>query len=984
MGSPSVRSPHTPLLTGALLLALVSHGCRDTTAPEAVTIARIELHVPRDTITAGDTVRLHAAAYTAGGTPVLAASFLWVSRDTSIAVVDTAGLVRGIAAGSAEIVASVGVHQAAVQVMVRSGSSTRCSARGGTVHTALGEEAVWRSAGNPHRVLGDLNGGTLHLEPGVVVCSHGGVLNVAMLTALGTGDAPVYFSAADSGSWWGGLVVRGDAVLRHTVVENASAGIRVNTAQFDSVVVRRARQEGVAVARGVLRFLHIEEACLNTPQQKDSSCSALAIWGPDNSPVTVSDFTISRSAGYGIGYIRGPRLRLERGEILGSLGTGLAVLGEGRIFRNIPMEFSGPIRITGGASYPASVSAVDAAALLADASAHTALTGNARDTIIVTGTPTQPHQLTIRPELPWRSGSALHFTGTLGRVHMLPGASLTIGVSEVVLTTASTPQQPAVLRSPIGEVGVIVTTEHARHLRLDSLDVTLRGTLEDVIVTGGSLTLETPGSVLRRAEVSGAWPLLMEARTSLEQVTVVAARSDGVRITGAGATITGCAISHARGHGLRVTAPGARIEGCAFEQNHGAGIAAITADTVLAQHNWWGDAAGPTGPHGDSVAGAVIYQPFLSTPPSRRQGIARLELHPASATVAAGDTVRLRALAYRADGGIVTGPDLVWHSEDTLVAVTDRMPARFTGRRPGTTTVVASVRGEPLIRAGADLIVGPGAAYTVWERINVPEDCINTFSDRLAGTTPHAIYLSRGRSFCFFDGNEARPLPALPSTIAVSHLWARSPAELFVASGNGVYVLDPSGWRLLREFPPFPERITALFGTAQELFVGRTNGTDVFDGTGWRSLGGAPASPMWLDGTSSQDLLALSEGILQRYDGTEWRPVGALRGIHATWRATDGEIHAVATDAAGETTLWRGSNGVWIERGPAPQLRVLAGTSGSDLLGITTDRRMVHFDGSMWRPAWPGEQLMQPELLLVDGVAFTISRTGYFLRGRRP
>ena len=53
----------------------------------------------------GDTVRLSAEALDANGHPVAGASFAWSSSDASVATVDGAGLVTGVAAGEAEIAA---------------------------------------------------------------------------------------------------------------------------------------------------------------------------------------------------------------------------------------------------------------------------------------------------------------------------------------------------------------------------------------------------------------------------------------------------------------------------------------------------------------------------------------------------------------------------------------------------------------------------------------------------------------------------------------------------------------------------------------------------------------------------------------------------------------------------------------------------------------------------------------------------------------
>ena len=71
-----------------------------------------------DTIAAGDTLRLAAAAFDENGNRVGVAVFDWSSSDPSVAAVDASGLVRGVRAGSATITATADNVQGTSEITV--------------------------------------------------------------------------------------------------------------------------------------------------------------------------------------------------------------------------------------------------------------------------------------------------------------------------------------------------------------------------------------------------------------------------------------------------------------------------------------------------------------------------------------------------------------------------------------------------------------------------------------------------------------------------------------------------------------------------------------------------------------------------------------------------------------------------------------------------------------------------------------------------
>jgi hypothetical protein len=57
------------------------------------------------------------------------------------------------------------------------------------------------------------------------------------------------------------------------------------------------------------------------------------------------------------------------------------------------------------------------------------------------------------------------------------------------------------------------------------------------------------------------------------------------------------------------------VHDCNLVDNAGVGIYRSGGTTAVnVEDNWWGDAAGPTGPNGDGVSGLVDYTPWRTAP----------------------------------------------------------------------------------------------------------------------------------------------------------------------------------------------------------------------------------------------------------------------------------------------------------------------------------------------------------------------------------
>ena len=115
---------------------------------DASQIARVELSESSVTVSAGSTHTLTASAYNAADQPVSTSAFVWTSSDTTVATVDSNGLISAIQTGTSQIRATVdGIASAPALVTVpgRTKSGTFSPAPGSS-YTVTGTATLVESA----------------------------------------------------------------------------------------------------------------------------------------------------------------------------------------------------------------------------------------------------------------------------------------------------------------------------------------------------------------------------------------------------------------------------------------------------------------------------------------------------------------------------------------------------------------------------------------------------------------------------------------------------------------------------------------------------------------------------------------------------------------------------------------------------------------------------------------------------------------------
>jgi uncharacterized protein YjdB len=124
-------APRAPLL---FLLVAAGLSCGgNTSGPSVTTVASVTVSAPGRSIDVGKTAQLTAVAFDQTGAELAGVTFQWSSSDKTIATVSGAGVVTGVAVGSARITAVTGTVSGFADVTV-----------GPTMTTELTEKPIAR------------------------------------------------------------------------------------------------------------------------------------------------------------------------------------------------------------------------------------------------------------------------------------------------------------------------------------------------------------------------------------------------------------------------------------------------------------------------------------------------------------------------------------------------------------------------------------------------------------------------------------------------------------------------------------------------------------------------------------------------------------------------------------------------------------------------------------------------------------------------
>lgn len=586
--------------------------------------------------------------------------------------------------------------------------------------------------------------------------------------------------------------------------------------------------------------------------------------------------------------------------------------------------------------------------------------------------------------------------GPESELRLGPGSSLTVLelMASGRIVAEGSPDQPVSIRGyadPYGVHGHLilggVTDQPSTFRNLAMTGITLQAydqhavLLERVDARGGGFFLGAPGSRIRNSVMAGSdWGVHLQADgTRLEGTAVLRTRySAGITITARDVTVEQCAVAKGDHHGIVVEeSSGVTIHACNIENNKGPGVESTAAAPLDATGNWWGDALGPLGPAGDGVEGTVLFEPFLTAPALTGPPVARLTLHPTSASVEVADTVRFVAVAQDEAGNPLPAEQLLWRFSDTLVAGPDLdTTGVVTAYQPGEVTLTVVVRSDTTRGASATItVIGTGSAVK-WAAIGSGARGLwASAADRLYAIGPTGlmryggttwtiewsegelvaihgrngsdVYAVGGDVLLHNDGTGWAPQEPPPASI-LSDVWVSPGGELFISEDyERLWRRKDGGWEDIT--PAGHDMLALLGGTSEaEVYVrgwpteGPTERVLRWDGQRWEVLSLPQFSDVWPTATG---ILGVAGGGVYGYDGHILEELDSMPGV---------DYWTVAASGSGA---------------------ILAGGSG---------RSMRFYDGSRWTWSWAGERVLSYGIQgswMTDGVIYVVDHSGQVLKG---
>lgn len=371
----------------------------------------------------------------------------------------------------------------------------------------------------------------------------------------------------------------------------------------------------------------------------------------------LEDVIVRGSPGVGIDVARRSDLWLSAVRIEESADIGLSLRGDLGGWSELAIDR--PIRITGGATYPASVPVSALNELLGYAGAADSLTGNALDTLVVLSHGGHTLPMTITPALAWRIVRKECVCATIGPLHMEAGSTLLLDLVDPSLVVrdltvdGSAGARASIIGAPtdgaypyhaLALAGDSATLRgiHIENVRLYAAEG-LRVTMDDVSASNSSFEFAAANAAtLSNVRLHGGQEpgLVLGPGATAHDIVVTASAGHGVTVRGAGVQLTSCTIGGNTGHGILAQTGDIRISDCSLLPNGVDAAAAEPGALIDARDNWWGDPSGPGEGDAGTVSGTVTYEPFLNAPPGAVSDAATIEIV-GSSVVATSDTIRL-------------------------------------------------------------------------------------------------------------------------------------------------------------------------------------------------------------------------------------------------------------------------------------------------------------------------------------------------------
>ena len=716
----------------ATITAASGSASGSATVTVAQVVATVAVSPASASLEVGDTLRLSAEATDANGHTVAGAEFAWSSGDESVATVDGAGLVTAVAEGEAAVTATSGSASDGAAVSVSPAPPVATSLTVGPATAEL--DALGATAQLSAEVL-DQNGRPM---PEAAVTWTSGDPSVAtvdgsgLATAVANGQATI---TATSGSASGSATVTVAQIAAAVAVTPASVELSVGDTLRLSAEATDASGHAVAGAEfswasgdesvatvndaGLVTAVSEGEAVVTATSGSASGSAAVTVSPPPVPPDPVGTM---------------PDQTLTSGQ------TATVDASE---------YFTDP---DGGDLSYAAASSDSAVATAEIFGSEVTVTGTGSGTATVTVTATDPDGLSAEQsfvvvvsdgvEEDFESSASLNdWEAANAEIAVTDGALAITNQIEGRLGLAKRREMPSLsewtIQARMGRTtrrarpGVVSLTGHGRFTAVRLVLRTLddedrdrgRGRVADIGRTASSHNYEF--AVFDGG--AGEWVLLTNLSGNSESVTEEPGEFTDIEFGHEGGDFVGYAGPPDTADELfRVDLADARVDGVPLGE--------IVSDVT----GLWLANQGPVGSTALHDRVRVTGSESDATPPDEAEiedapdeatrsttaaaPVASVTVTPAADTLAVGDTLRLSAEAYDADGGVMASAQFSWSSSDVSVVIVSTS-GLVTAVAAGTATVTATadgVEGFSEIAVGSPHDIDRAALIALYEATDGP------------------------------------------------------------------------------------------------------------------------------------------------------------------------------------------------------------------------------------------------------------------------
>ena len=348
-----------------------------------------------------------------------------------------------------------------------------------------------------------------------------------------------------------------------------------------------------------------------------------------------------------------------------------------------------------------------------------------------------------------------------------------------------------------------------------------------------------------------------------------------------------------------------------------------------------------------AVLGTIAVGCNDSDPVKPSNGVASVEVVPASANLEVAATLPLQFVGHKADGSVVDGLSPKWSvSDPSKVTVTAAgVVAAVANGSATVTAALGSLKATSVITVLAS--AGPAVTWDV-DLQGLTEVSLLA----LWAASPTSVFAGGQDGVVMRWTGGAWSLMPTPTRETIVGLWGSSESNVFAVGSGGVILhYDGSTWSAMESGTS--NTLLEVWGLdATHVYASGAGGAMLrFDGTSWSPMpNSAGVTEIWgIWGWSPADLVAVGQnGVILRWNGTTWAPIASpvTIALFGTWGAAPNDVYAVGVE--GTVLHYDGTSWQRVTSPTRKHLFSVWGAAPNDIYAVGNTGEIIHYDGAAW------------------------------------